>query len=84
MHPDFEAYVCLAGLIDPVAETARLQKLLQEKQKAIAGIQSKLSNESFVQRAPAEVVQQQKESLDDLANQVKAIQENLLSLKEGS
>ena len=84
VHPDFEAYVCLAGLIDPVAETARLQKLLQEKQKAMVGIQSKLSNESFVQRAPAEVVQQQKESLEDLANQVKAIQENLESLKEGS
>lgn len=83
VHPDFEAYVCLAGLIDPVAETARLDKMLLEKQKAIASIQSKLGNESFVQRAPAEVVQQQRESLADMEAQVKAIQENLASLKEG-
>src|SRR5439155_1852661 len=33
VHPDFESYVSLRGLIDPVAETKRLEKQLAEKQK---------------------------------------------------
>src|SRR5262245_35791482 len=46
IHPDFEAYVGLRGLIDPAAETKRGEKQLAEKQKFLTGIKAKLSNAS--------------------------------------
>jgi len=84
VHPDFEAYISLAGLIDVNAEIARLEKMMAEKQKQIQAIESKLSNESFVQRAPVEVVAQQRETQADLVSQVKLLAENMVSLKQGT
>ena len=84
VHPDFEAYISLAGLIDVNAEILRLEKMMVEKQKQIQSIESKLSNESFVQRAPVEVVAQQRETQADLVSQIKLIAENMVSLKQGN
>jgi valyl-tRNA synthetase len=81
--PDFEVYVSLAGLIDAAAEVARLQKQLAEKLKHLQAARSKLSNANFVDRAPADVVQQQRDVVADLQNQIKAIEENLRDLQEG-
>ena len=83
VHPDFEAYVCLSGLIDVNAEIVRLEKMMAEKQKQIQSIEAKLSNESFVQRAPADVVAQQRDTQADLVSQVKLLAENIVSLKQG-
>jgi valyl-tRNA synthetase len=80
--PDFEVYVSLAGLIDPAAEKARSQKLLAEKQKHLHATRAKLSNANFVERAPADVVQQQRDLVVDLQAQIKAIEENLKELSE--
>jgi valyl-tRNA synthetase len=81
VHADFEAYVSLEGLIDVPSEIARLEKQLAEKKKHLQGIQLKLGNEAFVSKAPAEVVQQQRDMADDLENQIKTIQANLEDLK---
>jgi valyl-tRNA synthetase len=80
--PEFEAYVSLAGLIDPAAEKVRLQKLLAEKIKHLRAAQAKLSNANFVERAPADVVQQQRDLVADLQAQIKAIEENLKELSQ--
>jgi valyl-tRNA synthetase len=80
--PEFEVYVSLQGLIDVASETARLQKQLAEKLKHIQAARAKLSNANFVDRAPAEVVQQQRDLVADLQNQVKAIEENLRDLSQ--
>ncbi|MFM7112904.1 MAG: valine--tRNA ligase [Planctomycetota bacterium] len=77
---DFEAFVLLEGIIDPVAERQRLLKQRQEKEKSATGIRTKLGNESFVQRAPAEVVEQQRTTLKELEEQIEAIGLNLASL----
>lgn len=77
---DFEAFVLLEGIIDPAAERQRLLKQRQDKEKSAAGIRSKLGNESFVSRAPAEVVEQQRATLAELEEQVNAIDQNLASL----
>jgi valyl-tRNA synthetase len=77
---DFEAFVLLEGIIDPVAERQRLLKQRQEKEKSATGIRAKLGNESFVQRAPAEVVEQQRATLKELEEQIEAIGLNLASL----
>jgi valyl-tRNA synthetase len=43
---------------------------------------AKLGNANFVARAPADVVQQQRDLVADLQNQIKAIEENLRELSQ--
>jgi valyl-tRNA synthetase len=83
VHPEFEAYVSLAGLIDVAAEVKRLEKQLAEKRKHLLSTKAKLANPNFVSKAPAEVVQQQSESVADLESQIQAIEKNLRELQEG-
>jgi valyl-tRNA synthetase len=79
IHGDFTAYV--AGVIDVTKETERLKKLITDKQKFVAGIRAKLSNEGFVSRAPAEVVEEQRKQLADGEGQIAALEENLRELR---
>jgi valyl-tRNA synthetase len=81
VHPEFEAYVHLAGLIDVPAEIKRMEKQRADKERQLQGVQAKLANASFVDKAPPEVVQQQKQLETDLLQQIKAIGENLGQLK---
>jgi valyl-tRNA synthetase len=83
VHPDFEAYVSLEGLIDVEAETKRLEKQLAEKRKLLQSAQAKLANPNFVGKAPVEVVQQQRELVTDLQNQIQVIEDNLYELRQG-
>src|SRR5262249_25346065 len=68
---EFEAYVSLEGLIDIAAEIKRLEKQLAEKQKQLQNIRAKLDNASFVNNAPLEIVQQQRDLLADVEGQVR-------------
>ncbi len=52
----FEVRVPLAGVIDLAAETARIDKELGKVEADLTLLEKKLSNPSFVARAPAEVV----------------------------
>jgi valyl-tRNA synthetase len=83
VHADFELYVSLAGLIDREAEAARLTKLKAEKERSLQGAKAKLSNEGFIARAPAEVVQQVRDQVADLEAQLKIIEETLRDLQQG-
>jgi len=53
----------LAGLIDKDAEIKRLNREIERAQKDKNQLEGKLSNESFVSKAPAEVVEEQKQKL---------------------
>jgi valyl-tRNA synthetase len=81
VRSDFEAYVSLIGLIDPAAEAKKTEKEIADKRKQLSGIQAKLSNASFVERAPAEVVQQQRETAAELENQIRTLEANLRELR---
>ncbi len=50
------AYMPMADLIDFEAERARLNKELEKAEGELARVRGKLSNESFISRAPAQVV----------------------------
>jgi valyl-tRNA synthetase len=52
--------VPLAGLIDVAAEQARINKEVERIRGEIERIDNKLSNESFVAKAPAEVVEKER------------------------
>jgi len=66
----FDLFVSLAGLIDPAKELSRLEKQLAEKSKLVQSKEAKLANESFTSRAPADVVQQEREAVADLRKQI--------------
>ena len=50
----------------------------------ISGKEKKLSNESFVQRAPAEVVQREQEGLKTLKQQLESVRAALEKLRNSS
>lgn len=83
VHSDFEACVSLKGLIDMTAEAKRLEKQLSEKRQHLKSAQAKLENPSFRDKAPADVVQQQRDLVTDLQKQIKAMETNLNDLKQG-
>ncbi len=58
-----EVWVPLAGLIDPAAETERLEKDLAKAAGEIKAAQAKLANADYVAKAPAEVVEETEERL---------------------
>jgi valyl-tRNA synthetase len=58
-----EIFVPLEGLIDLGAERARLEKEIARLQQAVEATERKLANSSFVDRAPKEVVDREREKL---------------------
>ena len=58
-----EIFLPLEGLIDVEAEKQRLTKEIEKLSKEVSKCEAKLSNASFVDRAPAEVVEQEKARL---------------------
>ena len=62
------------------AEVKRLEKQKAEKEKALQAVRSKLANASFVERAPADVVAQQRAQETELTNQIQALLQNLAHL----
>ena len=55
-----QVIVPLKGAVDLQGELARLDKELAKLDKDLIGVQTKLHNESFVSRAPAEVVERER------------------------
>ena len=70
-------FVPMKGLIDPKAELGRLQKDLDKVQKQHDQIAGKLSNEGFVAKAPAAVVEGEKAKLAEFADQLAKIKASM-------
>ena len=73
--------VPMKGLIDPTAELARLGKSYDKLKGQAEGIARKLSNEGFVSKAPAEVVDAEKAKLAELEGQLTAMTAQMEELK---
>jgi valyl-tRNA synthetase len=67
--------------IDVAAETARLNKEIKRLEGEIAKASGKLNNENFVQRAPAAVIEQEKQRLADFSALLEKVQDQLSKLK---
>jgi valyl-tRNA synthetase len=61
--------VSLEGLLDVNAERARLTQGLEKARKEIDGLERKLSNASFVERAPKLVVEENRQRLEEYRDQ---------------
>jgi valyl-tRNA synthetase len=79
---EMELLVPMAGLIDKEAELARLDKEIDRKQKDRAKTEGKINNPSFVEKAPEEVVQKERDKLQDLDSALEKLNEQRLSIAE--
>jgi valyl-tRNA synthetase len=75
-----EMAVPLAGLIDLDKERERVNKEIGRKEKEAKGMETKLANPSFVDRAPREVVEQTRARHDELRGEINKLQETLQAL----
>ncbi len=71
---EMDVHVDLKDFIDVDAERARLEKERTRLTSQILGKEKKLGNAQFVQRAPADVVQRERDALDTLQQQLQAIE----------
>jgi valyl-tRNA synthetase len=71
--PGMEVIVNLRGFLDVEAEQARLDKQEAGLRKQIEGKEKKLGNASFLERAPADVVEREREALEQLRGQRESI-----------
>ncbi len=77
-----EVYADLEGLIDVAAERLRHSKERERLLGLIAGKQQKLANQGFVSRAPAAVVEQERQALAELQIRLAAVEQALAGLPQ--
>jgi valyl-tRNA synthetase len=75
-----EIYLPLAGMVDLEAERLRLQKELARVENGIGRSQNMLNNQGFVAKAPAEIVQKEREKLISLEREADTLRERLQTL----
>ena len=80
---DAEVFLDLAGFIDVDAEIQRNEKQQTKLLQLITGIEKKLSNDKFVQKAPGDVVQQERDRLGQYQEQLAAVEQALQNLRDG-
>jgi valyl-tRNA synthetase len=75
VSPVGEVYMPLEGLIDVEAEKARLDKEIAKVAKEVGKCESKLGNAAFVDKAPAALVDREKERLEEWNQKLAQLQE---------
>ena len=75
-----ESYIVLAGLVDFEAERARLKKELEKLATDEAKLAKKLSNQGFLAKAAAEIIEKDRAKHADLAAKIARIEEQLAEL----
>ena len=78
--PDLELKLPLTGLVDVAEWRARQEKRLQELQKSLTVSQKKLSNEKFVQNAPAAVVEEERRRVAETEALIAGLNSSLAQL----
>ncbi|MFB6467966.1 valine--tRNA ligase [Cytobacillus sp. Hz8] len=77
-----EIILPLAGLINIEEEIARLEKEFEKLNKEVERVQKKLSNEGFVKKAPAKVIDEEKAKEKDYLEKRTAVEARLKEMKD--
>ncbi|MEM1095415.1 MAG: valine--tRNA ligase, partial [Bacteroidota bacterium] len=75
-----EVYIPLEGMIDLNEERKRLSKEIEQKERFLKSIAGKLRNENFVSRAPAAVVDRERQKQADTTAELDRLRANLADL----
>lgn len=71
-----EIFMPLEGLIDLEKERERISKEIERLQAFLVGLNNKLNNPQFVERAPAEVIEKEKQKQQDAREKVRKLEES--------
>ena len=77
----YKIIIPLEGLINPEEERIRLQKELTKLENEIKIISSKLDNKQFIAKAPVDIIQKEKEKIEDAKNKKKMLEKSILNLQ---
>src|SRR5712691_5399836 len=78
---DADGFIPLEGLIDRDAELARQRKEADRLRKAIESNEKKLENEHFMAKAPPDVLQQTRDTLDNYIKQLASVEAIIKALE---
>ncbi len=82
-----EVYVLLKGVVDFAGESKRIEKELAKLEKEFSITQKKLSNEDYLQKAPPEVIEKEREKgarLGEKIDKLRHHHERISSLRENT
>jgi valyl-tRNA synthetase len=79
-----QTQIFVEGLIDAEAELKRLEKQKAEILNGVKGNESKLGNANFISRAKPEVVEQTKQRLAELKEQLEVIENNIAQIAKNT
>ena len=77
-----EIYLPLAGVIDLDAERKRLVVEAGKVESNVRASERKLQNRDFVEKAPGEIVEREKERRDELALKLEALMKHIDALED--
>ena len=78
--PDATIKIPLEELVDTKAELARLTKERENVQKQLEGVLARLNNESFVSKAPQNVVDGAKEQASRLQEKIDLLNQSIAAM----
>ncbi|MBU2705542.1 valine--tRNA ligase [Zooshikella marina] len=79
---DLEVLVNMADLVDKTAEIARLQKEIDKLTKEQTRLNNKLTNDNFISKAPAVVVEKEQNKLKEVENALQKFAEQLSKMQQ--
>ena len=75
--PGVEIFVSLEGLVDMEKEKQNLLKEKENLEKFVKNLEAKFQNETFVSKAPAKIIEQEKSKLQESVEKLEKIEEKL-------
>ena len=78
---DASIYMPLADLVDVAKELERLGKEKEKAEQGLARIEAKLSNENFVSKAPANVVEGQRQQAEKYRALIEKLAESMAQMQ---
>ena len=82
--PGVEVFLPVEGLIDVEKEAQRVKKEIDKVTKDLTQTEKKLSNSKFLDRAPEDVINKEKEKLEEFSTQKEKLEEVLSKLQQVS
>lgn len=76
-----EIYIPLAGLLDVEAESKKITDQIEKLEAWLASCKKKLADETFMSKAPAQVIEREKTNEADYIDKIEKLKKNLELLK---
>jgi valyl-tRNA synthetase len=73
----YEIYIPLSGILDIDKEKQRILKEISKAENELKRVNNKLSNDKFINNAPAEVVDKEKNKQEEYQNSIEKLKHNL-------